>query len=244
MKQISLYLAFAAMLFIYCNEQRIYAANLESTRFRIEAPSINTGGKTGTSAGYSLNTTLGQTAAGEFSSTGYVVKAGFQYIHSIIPFYFSISDTNVSFGTVTPQSAATDSITLEVDFGAAGQYEVTAEELQEMSLQNGNDTIPDTTCNGGGDTCTETSAKTWNSSTTYGFGYNMQGSGIPTDFISSAYYRPFPNRTLVEAPAVVMSSLNVVKNHQSTMTFKVNVAPNQSAGTYSTVVNFIATPTF
>lgn len=223
---------------------RVDATNLESSRYRIESPNINTGGKTGASSNYSLNTTLGQTAAGEFSSSGYVVKAGFQYIHSIIPFSFSLSDTNVAFGTVTPQTPATDTITLEVDFGSAGDYQVTAEELQTMHLQNGNATVADTTCNGGGDTCTETSAKVWNSSTKYGFGYSMQGSGIPADFLSSSYYRPFPDRSLSEAPAVVMSSVDVVKNHQSTMTFKINVGPQQGAGTYSTIINFIATPTF
>lgn len=222
----------------------VYATNLESSRFRIESPNINTGGKSGTSDNYSLNTTLGQTAAGEFSSSGYVVKAGFQYIHSIIPFRFSLSDINVAFGTVTPQTPSTDTITLEVDFGAAGDYQVTAEQLHTMSLQTGLDEIPDTSCDGGGDTCSESSAALWTSSSKYGFGYSMQGSGIPGDFISSSYYRPFPDRSLSESPAVVMSSTNVVRNHQSTMTFKLNVDPIQSAGTYSTIINFIATPTF
>ena len=222
----------------------VLAINMESPLFKIQYGEIGIAGGNKASDNYSLSDTVGQTAAGQFNSTGYIVKAGFQYLHSIIPFRFSISNTNINFGTLianTPQTATT---VLTVSFGAAGQYQVTAIEEGKLRTLNEANNIPDTQCNGGADTCSESLAKPWTSSSGYGFGYNMSGNDVPTDFVDSTYFRPFPDRTENESPAVVMSSTNVGKNRQATMTFKVNISPIQPAGKYQTIINFVATPSF
>lgn len=72
----------------------------------------------------------------------------------------------------------------------------------------------------------------------------MSGNDIPSDFIDSTYFRPFPNRQENESPAIVMSSTNVGRNRQAVVTFKVNVSPIQPAGKYQTIINFVATPSF
>jgi len=221
----------------------LFAVDMESSRFIIESANTTSAAGNKASSNYKLSDTIGQVAAGQFSSTGYVVKAGFQYIHSVIPFSFSISDTSIDLGTITPNTPATQNAILTVYFGSAGQYQVTVAEESTLKTP-GTSSIPDTACNGGADTCNESQAKLWNSSSAYGFGYNMQGNDIPTDFVSSSYYRPFPDLSVSESPAVVMSSLNVGKNRQGTITFKANISPIQPAGSYQTIVNFVATPTF
>jgi len=205
---------------------------------------VDVGGQKQTSGSYKLTTSLGQSAAGQFDSAGYTVKAGFQYLYSIIPFRFSVSNTNINLGTLLPSTPSTATTTLTVYFGAAGQYLVTAEELGTLRTFSGASSIPDTTCNGGAQTCTETSSNVWNSSSAYGFGYNMAGNDVPADFTNNTYYRPFPDATASETPATVMSSVNVGKNRQSTMTFKGNVSSTQTAGTYRTIIRFIATPSY
>ncbi len=234
---------FYFLLVVFLTFGKVLAVDMESARFQIKSANVNSAAGDKSSEGYKLSDTIGQLAAGEFSSTGYVVKAGFQYIHSIIPFRFSVSNINVALGTLTPNIPSTATTNLTVYFGSAGQYQVTAIEEGALKTLSGN-AIPDTSCNGGIDTCSESVAKTWSSSTAYGFGYNMNGDDIPTDFISTAYFRPFPDRTAAESPAVVMTSINVGKNRQSTMTFKANVSPIQEAGSYQTVINFVATPSF
>jgi len=219
------------------------AINMDSSRYRIQFGNVNIAGGNKTSDNYKLSDTLGQTAAGKFQSDGYIVKAGFQYIHSIIPFRFSISDISIDFGSVIANNPVTQTTSLTVSFGGAGQYQVTAIEEGKLRTLNDANQIPDTGCDGGGNTCTESLAKPWTSSSAYGFGYNMSGQDIPSDFIDSTY-RPFPDRTEAESPAVVMTSPNVGKNRQATVTFKLNVSPIQAAGTYQTVINFVATPSF
>lgn len=223
---------------------RVLADNLESSSYKIQMGTINIGGNSETSDNYKIGTSLGQTAANEFSSSGYIVKAGFQYIHSIIPFRFSLSSTNINLGTLTPNTPSTASTTLTVYFGAAGQYLVTATEEGPLQTLNGADSIADTSCNGGANTCNENTSKVWNSSSAYGFGYNISGNDVPADFVNATYYRPFPNRLASESPVTVMSSTNVGKNRQSTMTFKANISNLQEAGTYQTVIKFVATPSY
>ncbi|HJY98657.1 MAG TPA: hypothetical protein VJ227_03015, partial [Patescibacteria group bacterium] len=59
---------------------------IESPNYRIRFPNLNSGAGIPVSGNYILDSTIGQTAPGQYSSAGYLVRAGFQYIHSIIPF--------------------------------------------------------------------------------------------------------------------------------------------------------------
>lgn len=244
MKKRSNFLIVLILTFLLLILKEIHAVEMESPRFQIDGANVNTAAGDKSSAGYKLSDTVGQTAAGRFASTGYIVRAGFQYLHSIIPFEFSISDINVDLGTLTPNTPSTATTILTVSFGSAGQYQVTAIEETPLQTLSGSDAIPDTTCDGGVDTCSESQAELWTSASAYGFGYNMSGDDVPADFVSTSYFRPFPDRSQPESPAVVMTSTNVGRDRQSTMTFKTNISPVQSAGSYQTVVNFVATPSF
>lgn len=240
----SIFLIFI-LIFAFCilHFKKTFAVNMESPRFKIESANTSIASGEKSSSNYKLSDTLGQLAAGEFSSSGYIVKAGFQYIKSIIPFRFTISNTNINLGTLLPNTPSTATTTLTVSFGAAGQYQVLAYEIHPLKTLSGQ-IIPDTSCNGGSETCTEMLAKNWTSNSAYGFGYNISGDDIPADFDSSSKFRPFPDLSASENPAVIMSSNNVGKNRQATITFKANISPVQPAGSYQTVINFIATPSF
>lgn len=231
-------LIFTFLLFI-CG--KVFAENFESERYKIQFGDVNIGGeKDLRSSGYDLSVSLGQTAAGEFHANGYIVKAGFQYIYSIIPFRFSISNVNIDLGTLIPNTPSTAETTLTVSFGGPGEYQVTANELDSLKKNTGTE-IQDTSCNGEPDLCTESSAKKWTSNTAYGFGYNMSGQDIPSDFKNAGYFRRFPNLREGESSQTVMSSTNVGRSRRSKVTFKANVSPIQEVGSYQTVIRFTAT---
>ncbi len=250
---------------------KAHAQNMNSREYTIQAPNVNIGGNNRShgSDNYKLSTTMGQLAAGEFQSNGYIVKAGFQYINSVIPFTFSISKTNIDFQTLIANSPKTDSAVIQISFGSAGQYTVTT--ITETPFRNfsGTDTISQTSCDAGY-SCDLDTANLWSSDNTTGFGYNMSGQDLPTDFVDCAAihgaencYRPFPDRSADESPKIIMTSSNVTLNitptpnptvipnptgtprdiiHQSTITFKVNIPNTQEGGNYGTVINFVATP--
>jgi hypothetical protein len=133
---------------------------------------------------------------------------------------------------------------LTVNFGGAGQYLVTAIEEDKLRMITGANNIPDTSCDGGANTCTISTAKPWTSSSAYGFGYNMSGNDIPATFTNGTYYRPFANTANGDNPVTVMSNVDVGKNRSSTMTMKVNISSVQAAGTYQTIIHFVATPSY
>lgn len=223
----------------------IYSVTMTSSGYIIESANVSDAAGNKSSTNYNLSDTIGQLAAGQFSSSGYIIKAGFQYLRTITPFSFTVTNININFGTVTSGIPATGTTNLIVTYGGGGGlYQVTAAELGPLSNPNGSTTIPDTSCDGGINTCTAYVAKPWTSSSAYGFGYNMSGQDIPTDFTDATYYREFSDRTLSETPAVVMTSPNVGKNRTATVTFKLNPSGSQAAGTYQTVINFVATPSY
>lgn len=240
--------------FLTFHVNKANAVPMDSSRFKIESANIEISGGNKSSASYKLADTVGQLAAGQYSSTGYVVKAGFQYLHSIVPFSFSVSNILVNLSVLVPNISSEASTDLSVSFGGAGQYQVTAIEEGPLKTQSGN-TIPDTECDD--NDCDETNVAVWNSPSIYGFGYKMSGEDIPAAFTTcgSLCYRRFPDRTTlpVEAPAVIMSSQNVTVNltskpkdiiHTATVTFKANISSVQPAGSYQAVINFVATPSF
>ncbi len=214
---------------------------ITSDSYQIDWPNLNMGAGLPDSGSFKLGVTTGQIAPGLYSSSGYKVRAGFQYIHSIIPFTFTLDKIAVDFGSLTPGTPSTDTIDLEVTCGSAGGYTVTVQENNPLT-STALSTIPDTTCDPG-DTCDESDAGTWTLSTTYGFGYNMTGIDVPSEF-SGGKYKQYADISSAETPQAVMIGTNVGVGKTSTMTLKVNISGTQAAGVYENILTFIATPTY
>ncbi|MDO8340692.1 MAG: hypothetical protein Q7T59_01835 [Candidatus Woesebacteria bacterium] len=226
-------------LFTYFSPFVSAQSKIESPNYRIQFPNFNSGAGIPSSSNFKLDSTLGQGAPGLYSSAGYKVKAGFQYIHSIIPFSFSISKIQINFGSLTVGTPSTDTSTLTVSAGGAGGYSVKASENNPLKTFNSINTIPDTLCDS---TCSETAAAVWTSNSKYGFGFNMTGDDIPADFTNSTYFRQFADTSNSESKATIMSSINVGRSRVATITYKINVSNTQPAGTYQNIIMFTAIP--
>ncbi|MEK7513772.1 MAG: hypothetical protein AAB580_02685 [Patescibacteria group bacterium] len=216
------------------------ATNMSSSDYKLQWTNLNMTSGSKSSANYNILDTVGQTAPGEYASSGYYVKAGFPYIKTIIPFSFTISNLSIDFGVLATSTFATQTNTLTVSSGGAGAYSVTATEDHPLKMQTSAITIADTTCNSG--TCSETSAGVWNDTAKYGFGYNMSGNDVPAAFTDSTYFKQFTDSSQSETSAIVMSSVNVGKSRLATVTYKVNINATQAAGDYENSITFIATP--
>ena len=218
------------------------AQTMSNNNFILRFGNFNTAAGKGSTGGFSLNLTVGQTAPGLYTGTNFKIRAGFQYIMSIIPFSFTISQTNIDFGPLSPTIASTRTNTLTVSNGSAFGYTVTASENHPLLVASSGQMIPDTTCNGG--TCNTTTATLWNDPNTFGFGYrcdNLSGTDCDSQFLTANFYKPF---AASPSAVAVMSSTNVGRNRQAQITYKLNISNTQAAGLYTNTINFIATPSF
>jgi len=230
--------------------EKILAQSFTSPTYNIEFGNFNmTSGKK-TSNSYTLTDTVGQNAPGRYTSDGFTVKSGFQYIYDLLEtFSFSISDVDLPFGSITPNVGSTQSNIITITTPSSRGYEILA--IANHPLLSNNYTIPDTLCDNVD--CTPDTSTPWTLSTTYGFGFNTLGinsSGTVTNvgtsnyFTDSTYYRPFAHQSLNNLPQVFMSENSRVKDRQAKITYKVNISPNQAADTYQNLINLIAIPKY
>jgi len=238
-----LFLTLNFALFCLFLGKSINAETMSNSSYKIRFGNLNSFAGKPSNASYSLGITGGQIAPGLYSGTNFKVRAGFQYIKSIIPFSFSISSIFIDFGPITPGTPITRTNNLTISNGSAYGYTVLASENHPLLINSTGISIPDTTCDTG--TCTESVAAAWSSLTTFGFGYrcdNITGTDCQSGFSTATNYRQFSASNSGELAYPVMRGVNVGRNIQSQITYKVNVSSTQATGEYQNVISFIAVP--
>lgn len=236
-------LCFAAITAFDWRVSRVKAERLESDSYVIQFGNFNVTSGQKSSTNFNLTDTVGQTAAGafgEYGTSGYFVGAGFQYIYQIKNFSFIISDLTMDLGELTDGAFGTDSHTMEITTRGAGGYTIYAYELHPLRHKNSSNIIANTTCDAG--TCTNSSAGIWANPNIAGFGFNIQGDDIPSDFVNNTYFRPFANDEAAEAMQPVMFSPNIAVKRTSTVTYQAAKAGDTAAGEFETAVVFVAVP--
>lgn len=223
----------------------VLADRFDSASYTIQFGNFNMTSGEKSSANYRVTDTVGQTGTGPYGAYGtssYFVGGGFQYIYPLRDFEFSLSSVTINLGFLAAGTHSSLSHTITVTTRGASGYKIYAYADHRLRHSDGTSVIPHTTCDAGG--CTTSSATTWTNQNISGFGYNMTGQDIPADFASAGYFRPFADKSLAQPMQVVMSSTDLAIDKQSTITYKAGVPGSQAAGTYSTVVNFVAVPAY
>lgn len=222
---------------------QVQADTLTSPAFEIKMGTVNITGGSKSSPSFKLTDTVGQTFQGRFDSAGFVIKAGFQYIYTLIPFTFTISNLDLNFGSLVSGTPSLLTNLLSVTTGSAYGYSVKTIEDHPLRLTNGTATIPDTSCDLALP-CIQTDATPWTDNARYGFGYNIQGTDVNVaDFVDNSYFRPFPIQN-TDQPVEVMNRSGVATASAATVTYKINISGSQAAGTYQNNIQYIAIPSF
>lgn len=231
-------------IFFLCLASDLSAqSSMSNSSFIIRFPNLNSFAGKPSNSEYSLGITGGQTAPGLYSGSNYKVRAGFQYIKSIIPFTFTISSIFVDFGPIAPGAPVIRTNELTISNGSAYGYTVLASENHPLRVNATGISIPDTTCDTG--TCSESTSAAWTSLTTFGFGYrcdNIVGTDCAAGFTSSDNFKQFASSESAELAQPVMAGSNVGRNLQTQITYKVNISSTQAAGAYENVITYIALP--
>lgn len=216
----------------------------ESPSYHIDFGNFNMTSGSKRSTNYKLTDTVGQNAPGQFNSNGYVLKAGFQYIDNGKDWYlsFKISNLDLNFGSLVANVGSTVTNTLTINSPLSFGYEILAIANNPLTAIGQNSTIPDTKCDT--NVCSDSVSGLWTSSSTYGFGFNANGHGTSSYFTNQNYFRRFANNSLSETPKTIISENNRAMNHSAVITYKINISPSQTAGTYQNSINFTAIPKY
>ena len=103
-----------------------HAFTMSNGNWIIQMGNLNSAAGKPSNSNFKLGVTVGENGRGLYTGTNYKVRAGFQYISSIIRFRFSISNLLIDFGTLTPTNPVKRTNTLTVTNGSANGYAVTA----------------------------------------------------------------------------------------------------------------------
>lgn len=231
------------LLILCCTQaDKIFAFEAQSDNYKLDWGNLNDFSGRKSSNSYNLVDTGGQIAPGLYESANFKALSGFEYLYSIIPFSFTISNSSIDFGTLSPQTPKTDTTDLTVTSGAAHGYQVTALENNELQhLGYPSVYIEDT--RGDNLDITYTNNGIWNLSTTYGFGYNLSNL-VGTDAAFTSGYKQFADESSSEPAQVVMSNAGVTRESKVQVIYKVNISSTQQAGSYQNRVKYICTGTF
>ena len=223
----------------------VQAITMSNSSYIVQNGNLNSASGKKSNSSYKLNDTIGQIAPGLYSGTNYKVRAGFQYISSIIRFKFNVSSQNITFGILGATSPVSRTNILTITNGSAGGYNVYgAEDHQLLSFPSGL-SIPNTTCDAGD--CTTSNGTAWTSTLTYGFGYrcdNLSGTDCASGFSNINNYEQFADTSAKQSPVAVMTGTNAGRNIQTQITYKVNISASQASGQYINQINYVAVPTF
>jgi hypothetical protein len=117
---------------------------MQSSNFKMQSDSINTGGEPSASSNFRLEDTAGEVATGESSSSNFNLKAGYQQMQSVYLSLSAIADVVMapSLGGLTG-GVATGSTAFLVTTDSAAGYTVTIQATTTPAMRSGANTIAD-----------------------------------------------------------------------------------------------------
>lgn len=218
----------------------VSAQEMSSENFKVQGGNFNMTSGEKSSANFKLSDIVGQTAAGQFSSKGYYLQAGFQNSALGSIFSFTISPTIIDFGLLKPDAPVEKSLHLTIVNGDVLGYRVSVSENQSLSTAAQAE-IADTLCDADNEKpCSIGKSAKWIDTKTYGLGYHVFAKTAPQDFADDNFFRPFPALSRNEPPRVILESQSKNIKDSALMTVKVNIGPNQPVGNYRNIISFTA----
>ncbi len=235
-------LATCALILFLLLTQSARAQTMSNDSYKVEMGNLNSIAGESTGSNYNLNITSGETSPGLYSGTNYKLRAGFQYVPRRKGFSFTVSNTRIDFGTLSPTNPVTRTTTLTISNTSASSYQVSASENHPLLVAKTGAIIADTTCDKGN--CSESQAAQWSSTLTYGFGYSCGATSIiPQSTNCSSLFKQFADVSKKEKAQIIVNG-GKGRNQKATVTYKVNIASSQATGVYSNAITYVATPGF
>lgn len=166
------------------------------------------------------------------------IELGYSEGYSL--YSFTISDILIDYGPLSPTNPITRSNYLSINSNSLLPIQILAIENHQLSNGKGS-IIPNTTCDNG--TCTPSHASSWNSTLTYGLGYqckNIFGLNCTDNYLYSGY-RQFADESINNPYKNIITGY-IIKKGSSRINYKINVPGNQNRALYTNTITYISIP--
>jgi hypothetical protein len=225
------------------------AAAMSSGGYSIVQDSLNTGGGLGTSTSYVLESTVGEVATGDSTSTSYSVRAGYQQVDA--PSTISVSSpADPSLGSVSGLAGGTaaTTVTWTVLTDSSGGYGAYVRADTDPALQGpGGARFEDYAPAGGDPDFTFSIAATDSE-----FGFSVEGDDVAQRFLDNGSIcnsgagetsdRCYDGFATTDSLVALRGSANAPTGSDVTLRLKAGVGSSkiQDSGSYSATVTFTA----
>ncbi len=156
-----------------------------------------------------------------------------------------ISSYIIDYGPLSPTNQIYRTSNLNVSNNNKKGFIIIAYENHPLITTGSNSFIPDSTCDNG--SCSEVTSAIWTNTLTYGFGYrcdNINNNTCPIEFNQSDYYKQFSDYSKNETGQIIMSGNLPASNHETQITYKVNISKTQASGSYNNTITYLAVPKY
>ena len=141
----SVAIAMGLLLLLSVSSQTLSAQVRSSGSYQLQSDSLNFGGGLSSSTNYVQESTIGEVATGESSSSNYTLKAGYQQMQSVYLALSAAADVTMSSLAGVGGGTANGSTTVTVTTDGPAGYQLTIEAENSPALQSSSETISDYT---------------------------------------------------------------------------------------------------
>ncbi len=174
----------------------------------------------------------------QFDENGFAVRTTYPFQKQQTSLTVDISSIKVGFSDIRPNQPEEKSISYSVQAPGVYSYQTLMWQIDFLKTSN-NLVIENTKCDSIIEPCSSTLSRTWIKNEAPGFGFRLEGTDKPLDFIPNTY-RVYPLAMQDAIP--VFSETTIQDIRKGTIFFKVNPPPTFQEGSYTSVLKVLTLP--
>ncbi len=234
---------FIIYLFASLSTNQVYGQ-----KFKLKTKAVSVGSESESSLS-PLSNRLDSKQEGQFHINGFVFLTGYSYLKALQPMKIEVDDTHIELGKLTNGKISKSAFNISII--APASFAIKVNQNGPLSSIEGSTIIPDTSCNGGRQKCTESIGRAWTKHNEAGFGYRFDSNFATNDFKSESNFRRFPDKKAHENSAIVMQGGTPIENvsnnirlYTGKLTAKAVAFEQKNESVYSTIIDLIAIPSY
>ncbi len=174
----------------------------------------------------------------QFDEEGFAVRTAYPFQKQASLLTVDLSSIKIGFANVQPNTPQEKSVSFSVQSPGVYSYQTLAWQTSLLKTTN-NLQIENTQCDSVIAPCSVTMSRKWTLNQAPGFGYRLEGSDAPLDFLVNTY-RVFPLES--HKAASLYAETTIQNKRPGILYLKLNAPPTFQEGSYTTTLKILTLP--